>query len=359
TFILKIPNGQVATISGYVKIDNTILEESLIPLGNLYSHQLWLSNSQKAFQNCKKIHGKVAVITIINDCCYGHWLLNVLTRLALLEMYGIEYDYLYVAHDKKYMKETLALWGINPNKIIQPFGETTFIQADELIMPCHLGVVKAESWQYKAPYIPFERYDKIIADLNCYKFPGFYKNPDDFIPLSIPLRNLIFRQYPCCNQLFYKKDALEYIATKYIHLAQKNIHKNFSKKIFISRQDIKNRQIDNEDEIFKLFQVFGFERYKLASLSYLEQVALFYNADIIIGTHGSGLANIIYCKPSVTIIEIFQKLFCTDFYNLSQILQFQNYIPIKTQHFGILDHQNYPIDIQIIKDFINTHKDKL
>ncbi|MBI2352792.1 glycosyltransferase family 61 protein [Candidatus Dependentiae bacterium] len=316
-------------------------------------------NQKKAFQNCKKIHGKVAVITTANDFVYGHWLLNILTRLALLEMYGIEYDYLYVAHDKKYMKETLALWGIDQNKIIQPFGETTFIQADELIMPCHLGVIKAESWQYKAPYIPFERYDKKITDISFYKHPGFFKNPDDFIPTTIPLENLVFRQYPSCNLLFFKKDVLEYIINKYNSSINQNSFEKFSNKVFISRVNKYSRSCQNEDEIFELFQKKGFVKYKLEEMPYIDQIALFQNADCIVGVQGSGLLNCIYCKKNPIIIEIFQGHLCVDLFYLLQTFNLKNYIPIKTQNFKLIDYNSYAIDIQIIKDFINTYGDKL
>jgi len=44
----------------------------------------------------------------------------------------------------------------------------------------------------------------------------------------------------------------------------------------------------------------------LGTMSVLEQIELFSNADVVIGTHGAGLANILFCKPNTKVIEIFQ-----------------------------------------------------
>lgn len=352
TFVLSIPNGQVVSFEGWVKLQNNIIEESLIPLGTIYGHQQRINSSKRFFKPCKKITGKVAVISTILDTVYGHWLLNILTRLALLEMYHIEYDWLYVACDKPYMKETLTLWGINPAKIIPPFGDYEYIQADELIVPCHAGVRKPESWQYVAPHIPFERYDEKLVF--AYDYPGFEKTPQ-LIPVDIPLENLFYRQYPSCNLLFFRNDILQTIRNKFISLLEESHHTKFSKKVFISRQDTQSRICQNEDELFELFKQKGFEKYCLAKMSYLDQVALFNNADIIVGAQGSGLLNILYCKKDVTVIEILQGHLCVDVYYLSQSLGLKNYIPIKTKDFKLIDHQNYPINIDVIKKIIDSY----
>lgn len=353
TCILKIPNGQAVSYRGWVKIENHIIKESLVPGGTLYSHENWLKAAQKSFTKCHKIKGRVAVITTFNDICYGHWLLNILTRLALLEKQGIEYDYLYVAQSNKFQKETLALWGIDPAKIIEPFGDYEFIQADELIMPCQLGVRKPESWQYEAPYLPFERYENM--DISGYKSPGFAKRPTDFIPESIPTENLYYRQYPFVGLLFHKKDTLELIRNKYVSLLDNNPRKKFSNKVFISRGDTGYRQCLNEQDVFKLFEEKGFTKYELAKMPYLDQVALFHGADVIVGLQGSGLLNIVYCKKDVTVVEIFQGFPYLDLFYLFQSLELKSYIPLKTRDFKFLDTNSYPIEIPIIQNFINTH----
>ena len=43
---------------------------------------------------------------------------------------------------------------------------------------------------------------------------------------------------------------------------------------------------------------------KLHEIKFSEQVELFYNADIIIGLHGGGFANLAFCKPGTKVIEL-------------------------------------------------------
>ena len=36
----------------------------------------------------------------------------------------------------------------------------------------------------------------------------------------------------------------------------------------------------------------------------LNQINLFYNADIIVGLHGGGFANLVFCRPQTKVIEL-------------------------------------------------------
>ena len=42
----------------------------------------------------------------------------------------------------------------------------------------------------------------------------------------------------------------------------------------------------------------------LEKLPFVEQLKYFYNADLVIGTHGAGLCNLMFCKKHTTVIEI-------------------------------------------------------
>ena len=42
----------------------------------------------------------------------------------------------------------------------------------------------------------------------------------------------------------------------------------------------------------------------MSNLSFLEQVSLFRNASKIVGLHGGGFANIIFCNPKTLVLEI-------------------------------------------------------
>ena len=42
----------------------------------------------------------------------------------------------------------------------------------------------------------------------------------------------------------------------------------------------------------------------MSSLSFLEQISLFSEAEIIIGLHGAGLSNLMFCQPNTKVVEI-------------------------------------------------------
>ncbi len=43
---------------------------------------------------------------------------------------------------------------------------------------------------------------------------------------------------------------------------------------------------------------------KLSEISFLNQINIFYSADIIVGLHGAGFANLSFCKSGTKIVEI-------------------------------------------------------
>tara|TARA_R110001599_G_scaffold209314_6_gene406477 strand:+ start:1500 stop:2630 length:1131 start_codon:yes stop_codon:yes gene_type:complete len=87
----------------------------------------------------------------------------------------------------------------------------------------------------------------------------------------------------------------------------KNINQNsLPKKIYISRSDARLRRIVNEGEIVEMLKKRGFSILTLSSLTVLEQVALFKNADIIISHHGAAFTNLVFCSGHTHVIEIFQ-----------------------------------------------------
>ncbi len=273
-FIVTIPNGIVQSQYGFTVINKKFIKEMIwgdqeYPLKNIVKLNP---------RNIIKVPGKVAVITQVAYFNHYHWLIEILGRLALLEMHNIEYDWLYVQNNTPMMQKTLELWGIDPKKIISPTSSNTFsIQADQVILPSFL----------------------ICTDI------GF---------------------------AFAHPYTTNYVKNKLVNaVLAKNIHHSFSKNVFISRQDT-HRRITNEDNIFNALKNYGFERYELSKLSLEDQILLFNNAEIVIGEHGAGLVNIIFCKSNTRIIEIFQALKTVCFWSISNTLGL-NYTAIKTMEF--------------------------
>jgi len=313
TFIATIPHGAVCSSLGFVVSDNKIVKELLSQTFALERYQDLLKKINIADRVPKKIKGKVAVLTRVSTDIYGHWLVDVLGRLEFLRMHDIAYDWLYVPFNCRYMHETLTLLGVDPSKIIQPFNDNFYIQADELIVP----------------------------SLTIRRIPALEEV--SFSPT-----------HPCT---FYCADwNINFLRTTFLPYAAVLLaHRTFPEKIFISRKDATSRRMLNEDEVFALFEPYGFEQVSMTHMSFIEQVALFHHAKVIVGAHGSSLTNLLFCEPGTKVVEIFQNQFDSGFWQLSDQRKLDHYC-IKTQEDDPL--QSFKVDTYIpigtIQSFVQS-----
>lgn len=274
-FILEIPRGQVQGKEGFVVIDDTIPQEMV--WADRYTHLEKIIKIKN--ENAQKISGRVAVIAQEGYFNYCHFINELLGRLAILEIHAIEYDWLYVPFDSKFIRDGLKLWGIDESKIISPTDKNFCIQADTVILP-----------------------SLVLNTNNGFRHAGVNAHPY----------------------------TLQYVKEKLLSKIENKVDtSNFSKKIFISRRDAPARRILNEDEIFELFKAQGFERYDMGKMSIEEQITLFAQAEMVVGEHGAGLTNILFCKEGTKVIELFQALIDTSFWFPAQIFNL-DYTPVNT-----------------------------
>ena len=73
------------------------------------------------------------------------------------------------------------------------------------------------------------------------------------------------------------------------------------KRIFLSRKHTRQRKF-NEEELFEKLVPLGFQKVYPENYSFSEQVALYHNADVIIGGTGAAFSNIICCAPKCKIV---------------------------------------------------------
>lgn len=312
--VFIIPNGKAWSTFAYIHDDkNQFFKEFFTTELDISKHLEYALFLDFNNDYLRKISGKVVVLTRINITSYRNWISEVLGQLALLKQHNISYDWLYVPYECPFMKETLSLLGVDLSKILQPWYENYYIQADELIVP-----------SLPARYLPAPGDNDYIGGHPAVTYCAHWNFTwlkDTFIPMA--------------NQQIIDND--------------------FCDKVFISRQDTGKRQITNEDELFAYFEKKGFKRYRLAEMSFLQQVKLFHQAKYIVGAHGSGLTNIIFSNPNTCVIELVQNKFNSTYWYWSQDLQLHHHC-IKTRERTYDDANiNTYVPINIVADYINKH----
>lgn len=303
SFIIKIPQGKVSKNNGVVLVDSKNIVLECLPDDSIETLKKHVS--KESFNTCYKVSGTVAVVSCYWSGCYFHWITEVVARILMLQEKNISYDWIYVPDYKPFMKETLELVGIDTKKILKPEGMYSHIQADMLVVP---------------------------------SYPA-----NKHIPADDKIERLV---------VFVADWVIEKLRKTV--LSKDMPHHNFSKKVFISRKD-KNtgRSMHNEDEVFSFLQSYGYEKYCLSTMSFLEQAALFYNAETIIGAHGAGFTNIIFCKPGTQLVEIFQaRSDCTYFYMAQQLHLKYDYI--QTQEFDqFYGYESTAISLDLIQKYMD------
>jgi hypothetical protein len=76
------------------------------------------------------------------------------------------------------------------------------------------------------------------------------------------------------------------------------------KRIYISRRDAGGRKFTNEDEIVTCLEALGFEAVQMSEYDFNEKIALFADAEVVVGLNGAGLTNVMFCASSVVVIEL-------------------------------------------------------
>lgn len=79
---------------------------------------------------------------------------------------------------------------------------------------------------------------------------------------------------------------------------------NIGKRIVVSRGSSNTRRWLNQEECMETLNSLGFKLIDPSNLSLSQQVDAFSNAEIILGPHGAGLTNIMFCNPGTKVVEI-------------------------------------------------------
>jgi len=106
-----------------------------------------------------------------------------------------------------------------------------------------------------------------------------------------------------CKTLPHDKDHY-YKLLNLLNIPYPNLNTN--KRIFLTRNPLRGRYIENIDEIIEIVKNYNFEIVDTENMSIDEQINLFSNCRSVIGLHGAGLTNIIFRRGApLSLLEIF------------------------------------------------------
>ncbi|GHB21823.1 hypothetical protein GCM10007094_07410 [Pseudovibrio japonicus] len=127
-------------------------------------------------------------------------------------------------------------------------------------------------------------------------------------------------------------------------------------KLYIARDDAKTRKILNEKFLKDQLEARGFHSIIPGTLGHEDQVQLFNEAKIIVGTHGAGLTNLLFSQAGGKVIEIFPADYIQSAYAWIAHLRGLSYAPVIGEESGA--HQHFSLSqkaIGQILDEIDAH----
>lgn len=191
----------------------------------------------------RRIRGSVAVLAAgLSQRNYYHWVAESLPRLRLLEAAGIAPDYYYLPARYAFHRQSLEALGVDPQRLICA-GKYSHIQADTLYA--------------------------------CTR-PRMEVTPQNAVYLY------------------------RLLAGQPWSLTESTTRRN----IYIARKACDPRNVMNETEVLAALKPWNFTKHYLEDLSVREQIQLFQQADIVVGPHGAGLVNTVFCRSGTCVIEI-------------------------------------------------------
>ncbi|MGB3512048.1 MAG: tetratricopeptide repeat protein [Microcoleaceae cyanobacterium] len=293
TFVAKFPQGRawvvpqknswmICNAIAIINQDNQLIKElsreypGQLPGCKNYDLNKHRILELKELPALEEIDGTVAVLSGLSGNVYFHWMVDILPRLEILKSQNIdlaEIDWFLVnSCQQPFQRESLKILGIPEEKILES-DRHPHIQAKNLIVP---------------------------------SFPGDLG--------WLPSWALEFHRRVFLNRIKESSNT----ETKPI--------KFYPERIYISRNNSRYRRVFNEEEVISKLSQLGFVCIHPESMTLTEQIAIFAHAKVIIAAHGSGLTNIMFCRPGTKVIELVSPNYIRHYYwVISQHLGLEHY----------------------------------
>jgi capsular polysaccharide biosynthesis protein len=204
-----------------------------------YSTRSHLAFQQMLHPPLHKIEGRLAVLSHSQHQVYYHWMFDIIPRLALISEAGMEADLFLANTEIGYQRDTLDWLGLTQDRVLSP-QTTDHYQAEILILP--------SLSEAPGPTIRTSRFLR-----------------ETFLPADLKRRG--------------------------------------SRRLYVTRSAATTRRVVNDAELTDLLERLGFETVVLEGRGVAAQAALFADAQIVVGPHGAGMTNAVFCPPGAALIE--------------------------------------------------------
>jgi len=136
-------------------------------------------------------------------------------------------------------------------------------------------------------------------------------------------------------------------------------HPDAGKRLYVSRKGAETRQLLNEDELLSMLETeFKFRPILNENYSIIDQIRLYRHADIVMGPHGAGLANILFSDNPSLFVELFNEVQQPFYPALSQALGVR-YLGVRGQGAAPArdaqraDNEAFRVDVAGIRDALH------
>lgn len=75
-------------------------------------------------------------------------------------------------------------------------------------------------------------------------------------------------------------------------------------RLYVSRRDANSRNFTNEPELIEVLESHGFEPVELSKHNFAEKIAMFADAECVVGLTGAGMTNLMFCPPNASVLEL-------------------------------------------------------
>lgn len=77
-----------------------------------------------------------------------------------------------------------------------------------------------------------------------------------------------------------------------------------TRRLYITRRRAAKRRLINEGQLLDALKPVGFEAVDAERLSFDEQIEAYQQASVVVGPHGAGLANLVFCTQGTAVVEL-------------------------------------------------------